>query len=917
VRDDRVVARLRDVRLGSGPVRLGRLEVEASPTLVDASVSPALRLHVPRLGLVVEDAVFGGAGAARIHIAATLPHDGRLDAEGTMRPAPAKLALDVRAHDVDLTLLSPYLLSDAPVTLDRGRLGAGLTVGWDDGWHADGQLVARDVTLLRRGESELWLHHPSLTSTIRGLTVRDGQLSVERLTIEGAPTIVDATASPPQRFNFRGLSLTVDDLTWPGRRPARLQGRAALADGSRGELTGVLDTATLGVDTQVHFENVDVRRAGAYVPPALPLVVDRGRAEATVRVRHRRGAGVRLDATGAIHDLALTVGVNPRVHVGDPRVDITLDDLALRDGTVSLAAATVDGAPVLGRTGETGSALSRLHAAVDNVRWPVGPDADWQLVAEPAAGGRLTAHGTFTPATRALRAAVEANDVAVGPLTVFLPIDAPVSGRLDGRARASTSGPDAAKLDGQLTLRALAIGPPDAAPVRIETITATGITLRGGELAVARLGIERPSVLVERKDDGSFPLRAMLTSAASPARSPDDRASHPQPDGDPAAAPAPPFAIDELVVREGNVRFIDHATTPFYSEEVRRLAVTVRGLTSADEARATIGIQGIVGVDAALDLEGQVAPFATPLYLDVAGELRGFALRRTNPYLRRFLDWIARRGELATRVHYHVEGGRLTATNEIVVERLDLERVEGDARTERLVGLPLGLIVALLKDARGKIHVTVPVSGSLRSPEFSFGDAIRTAFRNVVTRLVTGPFRAIGSVFRRHGSVAEVGIDPVTFEPGRSTLTPEAAAHLQRVADFLRARPYVGLTLRPVMTNDDLYALRIADVTARIQQLQRDEDVADFAEAAHRLWRRTRGNEPVGDTPEIVRRLAEVERIGPELERTLAERRVGVTRTYLAESAGIERDRLAEASGPPVADGGDGRVEFSLRKESP
>ena len=85
------------------------------------------------------------------------------------------------------------------------------------------------------------------------------------------------------------------------------------------------------------------------------------------------------------------------------------------------------------------------------------------------------------------------------------------------------------------------------------------------------------------------------------------------------------------------------------------------------------------------------------------------------------------------------------------------------------------------------------------------------------------PFRAIGSIFRRTDDrrVEDVAIEPVTFEPGSAILSPDAATHLQRVADFLRASPYVQLTLQPATSEEDLPAVRAQEVTARIRRLQR------------------------------------------------------------------------------------------------
>ncbi|HEX9818839.1 MAG TPA: DUF748 domain-containing protein [Methylomirabilota bacterium] len=916
LRDDRVVASVRDLTLRDGVLALGRFEMSGAPTLTDASVTPANRLHLPRLSLVVEGGAVPGGRPARLRVDATLPNGGRLEADGTGALAPAALALTVRAADADVLLAAPYVPAAAPVELHRGRLDARLSVTWDGALRAGGGLVARDLTLLRRGQAEPFVHHPSLEATLTGLVLRNGQLAVERLAMKGAPTVVDATASPPQRFETREVTLTVADLTWPGRRPARLAGHATVADGGRGELTGTLHPATLAVDVRARFENVDVTRAGAYLPAPAPLVVERGRGEVAVTLRHRRGDGIRLDAEGAIHDAAVRLTTGPRARVTDQRIAFTVTGLVVGDGTTSVEAAVVEGTPALARDGEA-PPVSRLHAELRGFRWPGGPPATWRVVAEPPGGGQVRAQGSVAPAARTVVGTVEAAAASIEAFSPLLPIDAPVAGRLDGRLHGEAGADRPVVLDGELTVRELRVGPSDAPPIRVARLVAEGLALRESRLTIARLVVVEPVVVVEREEDGTFPLRAALVPA-SPAASPGPA----PPRAEPAAAARDSglrFTAEELVIREGNLRFIDRTTSPFYSEELSRLAVTVRTLTNEADGRATLAVQGIVGTNAALDLQGEVAPFGRPFFLDVGGELRDFAVPRTNPYLQRFLDWIARRGELTTRVHYRIVGDELTATNELVVQRLDVERARDGDRPDRLVGLPLGLVVALLKDARGEIRVSVPVSGALGSPEFSFGDAVRRALRNVLGRLVTAPFRAIGSVFQRDGTVEGVAIEPVTFAPGSAVLTPDAAAHLQRVADFLRASPYVRLALQPVISADDLRALRAQEVTARIQREQREQGLHSFEEAARHAWRTARpaGEAPPEDPQALVRALAEREPVPSEAAGRLAERRLGVIRTHLADAAGISADRLLTASGaPPIGDTADGRVEFGLRPAS-
>jgi hypothetical protein len=922
LRDDRVEVTVTDFVAGDANVGFERLHLVASPTIVPGDTPTALPLQ--ELTVTASGGRFRGSAPTQVEARIALPHGGTVTATGEARLTAATIALDVVATDVDAMLTVPYVLPpQAPVTFDTGRLDARLAVAWRAGLHVGGEATLRALTVRGRDREAPIVEHATLRVQLADFVLRDGALSLDRVTLTGSPTIVDVTASPPQRFEMHRMHFSATNVTWPGRAPMQVAGLAETADGGTAALKGSFDVATLAADVQVVFDGIDVTRARGYIPAAVPLVVDRGHASGTVRLRHTRADGVEIDGDGSVRDLALTLTVRPVAPITEDRVTFRVEDVVVKDGRVAVGTLAIDGSPQLA-AGEGTAPPFGLRAELHALDWPDGAPADFAITAHPGPGV-IDIRGTFAPATRTVEATIRAEDAALAPFAPLIPVDAPVAGRVDARLEATlrpgTEAPLAVR--GDLTAHAVRIGPEETAPVTADALRVSELAIEGRTIDIARVVLETPSVLVERDEDGSFPLRAMLTPDGAGAAAPREtigearRIGAVRPAGG-GAGPAPwRVGVDEIRITDGTVRLIDRTSRPFYSEEITRLEATVRDFSTVNERTAGLTIQGIVGADAALDLRGEMAPFAEPFFLEVSGTLRDFSVPRTNPLLQRFLDWVARRGELTTKVHYRIVGDELQATNELIVHRLDLERARDTERAERLVGMPLGLVVSLLKDASGTIRFTLPVSGELGSPTFSFGDAIKTALRNVLGRLITSPFRAIGSVFRHDGDgeVEEVRVNPVTFPAGSAALTPEAAGHLQRVADFLRASPYVRLGLAPAVSDNDLDALRAAEITAHIQRVQREEGMDDFATAARRVWQRRfpEGPAPPEDPKAIVPALAQREAPPTQAARELAERRLNVARTHLVEQAGISKDRLPSAPEPPrIGIKGEGRVDFSL-----
>lgn len=56
------------------------------------------------------------------------------------------------------------------------------------------------------------------------------------------------------------------------------------------------------------------------------------------------------------------------------------------------------------------------------------------------------------------------------------------------------------------------------------------------------------------------------------------------------------------------------------------------------------------------------------------------------------------------------------------------------------------LAVGLLKDRRGRIDIDLPVRGDLNEPDFRYGRVVLNALVNLITKVATSPFSALGGL---------------------------------------------------------------------------------------------------------------------------------------------------------------------------
>jgi hypothetical protein len=372
----------------------------------------------------------------------------------------------------------------------------------------------------------------------------------------------------------------------------------------------------------------------------------------------------------------------------------------------------------------------------------------------------------------------------------------------------------------------------------------------------------------------------------------------------------------ESRIEDGTIRFIDRTTTPAFSQDLSRFDVNLKNFGNRPNRRATLAMQSVVGGDGALDVRGEIGPVGSPAFVDLVGELRSYKLPSVDPYAVSNTGWVIKKGELQYKVRFKLDGDQLTAENDVVVGALQVAPASATDEVKRRLGLPLGLLVALIKDQQGDIKASVPVTGSVKDPSFHVGDAVWTAIKNVLVNIATAPFKAIGSMLAKGETLEEPRVDPVTFAAGSSVLSPGMEEHLLRVADFMRQAPFVDLTVVAKASHADVEALKGEAVTAKLREFQKERGIGDDAAALARYYEERLPDVPPPPTmDEQLALLRQREQVPEALVAELSRRRLDATRERLVAVEGIPAARILvdEAAPPPPPEAGEeGRVEFGI-----
>ncbi|HKX61892.1 MAG TPA: DUF748 domain-containing protein, partial [Verrucomicrobiae bacterium] len=247
-------------------------------------------------------------------------------------------------------------------------------------------------------------------------------------------------------------------------------------------------------------------------------------------------------------------------------------------------------------------------------------------------------------------------------------------------------------------------------------------------------------------------------------------------------------SLAAIVFTNGRVQFTDRMVSPAAEVSIEQLNGAIRGVSSRPDSRADIDIHGQVEKTGPVHLKGALYPMFVGRDTTMEVRLNTMDLHPTGPYVGKFLGYRLSKGRLGVELKYEIRDGKVVGANLIKLDQFTLgEKVNSpDA-----LPLPIKLGLAILKDRNGLIELDVPVEGRLDDPEFSLGRVVTRAVLNIITKIATSPFAALGAVFGGGGEE----LSYQEFVPGSAELQAGAAEKLDKLANGLFERPGLQLEI--------------------------------------------------------------------------------------------------------------------------
>ncbi|GAB7562756.1 DUF748 domain-containing protein [Methylobacillus methanolivorans] len=253
-----------------------------------------------------------------------------------------------------------------------------------------------------------------------------------------------------------------------------------------------------------------------------------------------------------------------------------------------------------------------------------------------------------------------------------------------------------------------------------------------------------------------------------------------------------PVAIERIRIDNANLEFADLSLTPQFGTHINTLSGVINGMSTKPTTTAQVELDGKVDDYGSARIRGLVQPFQATEFTDLKLIFRNLEMNRLTPYSGKFAGRRIDSGKLSVDLEYKIKNRQLAGANKFIVNKLKLgEKVA----SEDAVNLPLDLAIALLEDSNGVIDLDLPVAGSLDDPEFSYGKIVWKAIVNVLGKLVTSPFRALGNLL----GISSDKLEALVFDPGSAELAPPEQEKLKVISEALAKRPALVLQVAPVL----------------------------------------------------------------------------------------------------------------------
>jgi hypothetical protein len=284
------------------------------------------------------------------------------------------------------------------------------------------------------------------------------------------------------------------------------------------------------------------------------------------------------------------------------------------------------------------------------------------------------------------------------------------------------------------------------------------------------------------------------------------------------------LSIDSLQIDGGDIMMRD--TTVTADSHVSNVSVSMQAFRFPEPVFDALAVSANLPSDSKLTVQGSLAAGFNGDFLI---GLQDLELPPLSPYAEA-AGIALKAGKATLQTKLQTRGAVIRADNDLVLNKLGVSMKNQDSFVKEF-GMPVNLVLVLLRDVSGNISLKVPVQMDDKGTAISMGSIVGSATRAAILGALSSPLKIVGAGLEGIGGnnsargPAAFSIAPIPFLPGTAEPAPGTDTRITKFVKLLKERPEAAMILKGKTGDSDRPALAEQTLLEQVRSGQKLPEV--------------------------------------------------------------------------------------------
>ena len=357
-----------------------------------------------------------------------------------------------------------------------------------------------------------------------------------------------------------------------------------------------------------------------------------------------------------------------------------------------------------------------------------------------------------------------------------------IAGELATQGRLKLS--NAFSLEAKLSGKGLALSSGRDKIFSLASLNVAQIALSPSSLTLNKIALGSPSANISLNKDRRLNLLSLIKPAAQAKQTTKPTEAVPSRSAKNGANFA--WSVKNISLSGGSLNFTDESLAAPFKLRISDMKASISEISP--KRAADIKLSSLVSGSGLASITARAYPLNFKRKSDISVVLKEIPLVPASPYTAKYIGNEIAGGKLNLKLAYKIEDGKLNASNDLNLDRFELGK---EVQSKDALSLPIGLAVSILKDSDDQIDISLPLSGALSDPKFSYGALVWGAIKKLLSDIVLSPFRFMGKI----AGVDTKKLESIDFEAASSEILISESSKIDDLAKVAKAKPDLKIIL--------------------------------------------------------------------------------------------------------------------------